>query len=146
MQKSPESNGQSLSSTASEKKTPAASVCGLLDFIAPYDDNGSAKGKVVDIECDGRKTLLEQQAAINYAEQTHGMQLVCYQKSRAPKNSASVKYVPKGHTILPLLLIELPASTSVASEVAAQLASGRHLVFYTAVYVKGVETKVAGFR
>lgn len=99
-----------------------------------------------DIEYDGNKTLLQQQTAINYTEQTNSIQLVCYQKGRILKNSATVKQVPKGQTILPLLMLELPASTSVGIEVTAQLAAGRHLVFYTAVYVKGFETKVAGFR
>lgn len=119
---------------------------GMRDVITPATGNWFAKAKVIDIECDGSKTLLEQQTAINHAEQTKGLQLVCYQKSAAPKNSASVKQVPNGQTILPLLLLELPASTSVFPEVATQLAAGRHLVFYTAVYVKGIEIKVAGFR
>jgi hypothetical protein len=114
--------------------------------VAAEFDRQFAKGKIIDIECDGNKTLLEQQAAINFAEQTNNVQLICYQRSTAPNNLASVKQVPKGQTILPLLLIELPASTSVGAEVAVQLASGRHLVFYTMVHVKGVDTKVAGFR
>ncbi len=119
---------------------------GIRNVIAHAIDHRPAKAKVIDIECDGSKTLLEQQAAINHMEQTSSRQLVCYQKSTAPKNSASVKLVSNGQTILPLLLLELPASTSVFSEVAAQLAAGRHLVFYTAVHVRGIETKVAGFR
>jgi hypothetical protein len=146
MQKPPRSDSPTLSRAGSQKNKPVAPVCGIHDFIAPDAGNGSAKGKIVDIECDGSKTLLEQQTAINYAEQTNNVQLVCYRKSAALRNAASVKRVPDGQTILPLLLIELPASTSVGSEVAAQLAAGRHLVFYTMVYVKGVETKVAGFR
>jgi hypothetical protein len=146
MQKPPQSDSRPSSNGASQNSMPAASVGGISDFIANDAGNRSAKGKLVDIECDGSKTLLEQQTVINYAEQTNSLQLVCYQKSTAPKNLASVKQVPKGQTILPLLLIELPASTLVGAEVAAQLAAGRHLVFYTAVYVKRVETKVAGFR
>ena len=118
--------------------TPAFDACGV--------SGQPLKGKVMDIECDGKKTLLEQQTAINYAEQTGSIQLVCYRKDSPPKNLATVKHVPQGQTILPLLLIELPACRSVGAEVAAQLSAGRHLVFYTAVYVKGVETKVAGFR
>ena len=107
---------------------------------------GTGGWGTLDIEFDGNQTLLEQQTAINYTEQTKNIQLVCYQKGRVPKNSATAKQVPKGRTIQPLLMLELPASISVGLEVAAQLASGRRLVFYTVVYVKGFETKVAGFR
>jgi hypothetical protein len=114
--------------------------------FAHHGGNRSAKGKIMEIEFDGSKTLLEQQTAINYAEQTDRLQLVCYQKATAPANLALVKQVPKGQNILPLLLIELPASLSVGAEVASQLAAGRHLVFYTVAHVKGIETKVAGFR
>lgn len=145
MQKSPQLGRRRSDNVALQGSMSADSICDLRGFTHDAG-NSSVKGKVVDIECDGSKTLLEQQAAINYAEQTKSLQLVCYQKSAAPKNSASVKLVPKAQTILPLLLIELPASTAAGSEVATQLAAGRHLVFYSVVYVKGVETKVAGFR
>jgi hypothetical protein len=138
MQKPPQSNTRPPSSVVFQDSSSRVT--------APEFDRQFAKGKIIDIECDGNKTLLEQQAAINFAEQTNNVQLICYQKSTAPNNLASVKQVPKGQTILPLLLIELPASTSVGAEVAVQLASGRHLVFYTMIHVKGAETKVAGFR
>lgn len=129
MQKPPQSNRHFPSIDALRNNVPAT------------DD-----WSTLDIEFDGNQTLLEQQTAINYTEQTNSIQLVCYQKGRVPKNSATAKQVPKGRTIQPLLMLELPVSISVGLEVAAQLASGRRLVFYTAVYVKGFETKVAGFR
>ena len=149
MQKPPQSNNPFSTIDAAQNNMPATSGWNTHEFDGYSAGSQSFKGKVMAIEFDGSKTLLEQQTAINYTEQTNSIQLVCYQKGGiegARKNSASVKHVPQGQTILPLLLLELPASTSVALEVAAQLSAGRHLVFYTAMYVKGVETKVAGFR
>ncbi|OGB20546.1 MAG: hypothetical protein A3I66_05695 [Burkholderiales bacterium RIFCSPLOWO2_02_FULL_57_36] len=146
MQKPSRPNYPVSSIDALQNNPPATAVWKTHDFDALGASSKTRKGKVMDIECDGSKTLLEQQTAINYTEQTNSIQLVCYQKGRFSKNSATVKQVPKGQTILPLLLLELPASISVGFEVASQLAAGRHLVFYTAVYVKGIETKVAGFR
>ena len=123
--------------------TTMCNTCGFVSHNAKHRPSGSS---LIDVEYDGGKTLLEQQAEINFDEQTKNLQLLCYHKGMAPMNLATVKQVPKGQTILPLLLLELPASTSVGSEVAAQLLAGRHLVFYTVVHVKGAETKVAGFR
>jgi hypothetical protein len=118
-------------------------TCGFINHHASHRPSGSS---LIDVEYDGGKTLLEQQAEINFDEQTNRLQLLCYHKGITPMNSATVKQVPQGQTILPLLLLEIPASTSMGSEVAAQLLAGRHLVFYTVVHVKGAETKVAGFR
>lgn len=100
----------------------------------------------MDAQVDGSKPLAEQQTAINYAEQLNNAQLVSYQKGPAPANFATLQSMPMGQNIPPLLLIEVPITASVGSIVATQLATGKHLVFYSAVYVKSVETKVAGFR
>lgn len=100
----------------------------------------------MDAQVDGSKSLAEQQTTINYAEQTNNTQLVSYQKGPAPANFATLQNVPLGQNIPPLLLVEVPTAASIGSMVAAQLATGKHLVFYSAVYVKSVEAKVAGFR
>lgn len=100
----------------------------------------------MDAQVDGSKPLAEQQTAINYAEQLNNSQLVSYQKGPAPANIASLQDVPIGQNISPLLLIEVPIATAIGSIVSTQLAAGKHLVFYDAVYVKSSETKVAGFR
>jgi hypothetical protein len=146
MREPPFSSTRFSNIAALENKSPATDVFSTRDAIVHGAGTGSVKGKIMDIEFDGSKTLLEQQTAINYFEQTENLQIICYQKGMPPLNSAWVKRMPKGQTILPLLLLELPSSTSVGAVVAEQLASGRHLVFYSAVHVKGVETKVAGFR
>lgn len=145
MQKSTQTASH-FSHNAAVQNTPAAAMCNTCGFIGHNEIHRPPRSSLIDVEYDGGKTLLEQQAEINFDEQTNHLQLVCYHKGMAPMNSATVKQVPKGQTILPLLLLELPASTSVGTEVAAQLMAGRHLVFYTVVHVKGVETKVAGFR
>lgn len=100
----------------------------------------------MEAQVDGSQSLAEQQTAINYAEQTKNTQLIAYQKGPAPANLAALQDVPLGENISPLLLVEVPIATAIGSIVATQLAAGKHLVFYGAVYVKSVETKVAGFR
>lgn len=100
----------------------------------------------MDAQVDGSKSLAEQQTAINYAEQLNNSQLVSYQKGPIPANIATLQDAPLGQNIPPLLLIEVPIATSVGTIVATQLATGKQLVFYSAVYVKSIETKVAGFR
>lgn len=100
----------------------------------------------MNVQVDGSKPLAEQQTAISYAEQLNNVQLISYQKGPAPENYATLQDVPRGQNIPPLLLIEVPLAASIGSIVATQLATGKHLLFYSAVYVKSVETKVAGFR
>lgn len=100
----------------------------------------------MDAQVDGSQALIDQQTAINYAEQLNSAQLVSYQKGVAPQNYATLQDVALGHNIPPLSLVEVPAAVSIGSLVATHLANGKHLVFYNAVYVNGNETKVAGFR
>ncbi|MDB5764312.1 MAG: hypothetical protein JWQ21_3307 [Herminiimonas sp.] len=94
---------------------------------------------------DGSKSLIEQQMAINHAQQTGKVQLVSYQKGTAPANYAMLDEVPLGQSVLPLLLVEV-AAASIGVAVATHMAIGKQLVFYNAVYVQGIVAKVAGFR
>lgn len=100
----------------------------------------------MDAEVDGSNDLPQQQNDINFTEQANNVELVSYQKGPSPKNYATLKDVPLGQTIAPLTLVAVPAAASVGGIVATQLSAGKHLVSYSAVFVKGVETKVAAFR
>lgn len=100
----------------------------------------------MDAQVDGSKTLADQESAISYAEQANGAQLISYQKGPSPANYATLQDVPLGQGIPPLVLVAVPIATSIGSIVATQLAAGKHLIFYSAVYVASVETMVAGFR
>ena len=101
----------------------------------------------MDAQVDGNLSLTDQQNAIQFAESANNAQLVSYHKGQGGVvNFATLNDVPLGQNIPPLTLVEVPVATSVGSVVATQLANGKHLIFYGAVYVQGTVTKVAGFR
>lgn len=100
----------------------------------------------MDAQVDGNLSLADQQNAIVFAEQANNARLFSYQKGQAPANYATLEDVPMGQNIPPLILVAVPVAASIGSTVATQLAAGKHLVFYSAVYVEGAEIKVAGFR
>jgi hypothetical protein len=105
------------------------------------------RGKAaMDAQVDGQLGLADQQYAIQYAEQTNNAQLVLYQKGNGTVNCATLHAVPLGQIIRPLILVEVASGTAIGPLVVSQKAGGRHLVFCNRVYVKGAETRVAGFR
>jgi hypothetical protein len=105
------------------------------------------RGTTLNAQVDGHLSLVDQNNAIQFAEQANNAQLVSYQKGPAGVvNFATLADVPMGQNIPPLILIEIPIATSPGSVVATQLAIGKHLIFYSQIYVGGVEAKVAGFR
>jgi|GEM_PF-4371743 len=102
----------------------------------------------MNVQIDGSTTLESQENSINFGQQQYSGALSAYTKnlSAPPQNHGVFEIAPFGQDVLPVSLIEVADGTSMGTIVAAQLALGKHLIFYNGVYVGGIEKKVAGFR
>lgn len=100
---------------------------------------------------DGKKTLPDQQDALNFMEQFAASKVIAYGESAQSTatlkvNEAVLLPVPFGQQPPPLALIAVAAGDDAAKIIAAQIALGKTVVFHETCWVENKETVVVGVR
>ena len=101
----------------------------------------------MDFEIDGAFSLAQQQTTIGFHEQAKNAVCTKFTKADAGvKNWGTLEDNPLGQAIKPLMLVEVPATTTVEAVKAQPALAGKKLLFSGVVYASNAEVTVAGFR